>query len=599
MARTLLAASAVALVAAQPFYWWRYPNTDAENLDIRRLPCDDSCTLAELEAACGADPTCVAFNSHGYLKNSTADMGPDSCDLYLKKTTPPPSPPPVYFFPIPVSLTFGSGANVSVLVNPALTFNIQPAGNSDLIAYAGRIADLVFQQSPGGATPGGAVTSVSITVADPSAPLALDMDESYTLSIPADGSPIVITANTTYGAYMALQTLSQAIRFDFDAQQYSVVGVPINIRDAPKFTWRGILVDTDRHWLSLKALYAIIDSLTYAKMTVMHWHIVDWQSWPLQSTAYPALWSYAWSPRERYTFGDVAAVVEYARQRGVRVVPEFDTPGHATSMCHGYPDLCPLNCGAGGNNPLTPVPDANGNNVTLTAIQAVLAEIAAITPDEFFHLGGDEVDETCWQNDPAVQAWMQKQGYGNNTDMVYEYFVSAVDSMAISLNKSPIRWEEVWKHFGTDLDKRTVIHAWLSSDALINATNLGYRAIWSVDGLYYLDNLQETWTGFYDVDILAGVTNMSAIPLILGGETEMWGETADGSDVLQTIYPRAAAAAERLWSYDVTTNSSDPYVLPRLQAFRCLLLERGIPAAPVMNAVAREGPGGPGSCTSQ
>ncbi len=120
-----------------------------------------------------------------------------------------------------------------------------------------------------------------------------------------------------------------------------------------------------------------------------------------------------------------------------------------------------------------------------------------------------------------------------------------------------------------------------------------------VAGLYYLDALNEGWAKFYDVDILAGMTNVTAIPLILGGETCMWGETADGSDVLQTIWPRAAAAAERQWSYDVVTDSSAPGVVERLQAFRCLLLERGIPAAPVTNAGARTAPAGPGSCTLQ
>ena len=84
---------------------------------------------------------------------------------------------------------------------------------------------------------------------------------------------------------------------------------------------------------------------------------------------------------------------------------------------------------------------------------------------------------------------------------------------------TPLAPLQVWKHFGTALDKRTVIHAWLSSGALIEATNAGYRAIWSVDGRYYLDALGESWSGFYDVDILAGVTNASAVPLILGGET--------------------------------------------------------------------------------
>ena len=171
--------------------------------------------------------------------------------------------------------------------------------------------------------------------------------------------------------------------------------------------------------------------------------------------------------------------------------------------------------------------------------------------------------------------------------------------MALNLNKSPIRWEEVWKHFGTDLDPRTVVHAWLSSAALIDATSKGYRAIWSVDGLYYLDALNEPWTTFYDQDILGGITNASAIPLVLGGETEMWGETADGSDVLQTIFPRAAASAEKQWSYDVVTTHAADNVQYRLQAFRCFLLERNIPAAPLKNGQARSAPPGPGSCMRQ
>ncbi len=224
---------------------------------------------------------------------------------------------------------------------------------------------------------------------------------------------------------------------------------------------------------------------------------MDWQSWPLESVAVPNLWNRSWSPRERYTLADIATVVEYARARGVRTVPEFDTPGHASSMCYQYPALCPsASCSYGGNSPLTPVPDAQGKPVALNAIQAVLTEIAAQTPDEFFHLGGDEVDQSCWANTPAVQTWMAANGI-NSTDGVYEYFVERVDKMTLALGKSPIRWEEVWKHFGTDLDKSTVIHAWLSSDALIDATSKGYRAIWSVDGLYYLDALGEVWQSFY------------------------------------------------------------------------------------------------------
>jgi hexosaminidase len=442
---------------------------------------------------------------------------------------------------------------------------------------------------------------VQITVTDPTAPLKLYVDESYTLTFPAGGAPATITAATIYGAMMGLQTLSQAIRYDYNAGVYAVASTPLVIGDAPKFAWRGILIDTDRHWLSLHTIFRIIDSMGMAKMNILHWHIVDWQSWPLQSVARPGLWNASWSARERYTLADVPTVVAYAAARGIRVVPEFDTPGHASSMCVAYPDLCPsAACGPQTNNPLTPVPDAGGNPVALNAIQAVLGEIAAATTDEFFHLGGDEVDESCWANTPAVTAWMAAQSPPyTSTDQIYEYFVEKVDAMTIALNRSPIRWEEVWKHFGTDLDPRTVIHAWLSTETLINATSLGYRAIWSVDGKYYLDALNEPWQSFYDVDILAGVTNSSAIPYILGGETQMWGETADGSDVLQTIWPRAAAAAERQWSYDVVTDSSDPQVALRMAQFRCTMLERGFASAPLNNAGARQAPPGPGSCTTQ
>lgn len=583
------------IVSSQSIYWWLYKDVDVKNMDIRQLDCKDACTLIELKTACSSDPTCVAFNTLGWLKNSTEGTTPDVCNLYFKKSSPPPVAPSIYFWPIPISVTEG---NAIAVINPALTINVKPA--STLVSdYAARIAALIFVQGAN-EPPASATAVLNIIIANPSTPLALGVDESYSLTIPDDGSAATLTSNTAYGAMMGLQTFSQAVRYDFDAQQYIVQSAPLVINDAPKFAWRGILVDTSRHWLSLYHLYRIIDSLGYAKLNTLHWHIVDWQAWPLESKAYPNLWQAAWSKRERYTLKDISAVITYANARGIRVVPEFDTPGHATSMCVGYPELCcSAFCGPNNNYPLSPVL-VNGQNVSLDAIYAVLSELAAISPDEFFHLGGDEVDQTCWNNTASVRSWMaaQKPPY-TSTDQVYEYFVSQVDAQTLSLNKSPIRWEEVWTHFKTDLDQRTIIHAWLSDGAIIEATSLGYRAIWSVDGLYYLDALSEVWQTFYDVDILAGITNKSAIPYVLGGETEMWGETADGSDVLQTIWPRAAAAAERQWSYDVTTSSKDPFVEERLQAFRCLLLERGIPAAPVTNPIARSAPVGPGSCMGQ
>lgn len=452
MRAALFTALASSAVVAQPVYWWKYANTDAEKLDIKQLPCGASCTLAELEAGCLSTAGCVAFNTHGWLKSSTADMAPDSCDLYVKKSTPqpPPSPSPapytapISFWPLPTSVSFGAG---SIAVTPSFTVSITGGANADLTNYAARIQGLIFQNEPYATPPANALASVVVTVARPAEKQSITTDESYTLTIPANGSPATITANTTFGAYMGLQTLSQAIRFDFNTGQYGVAGVPLTIADAPKFAWRGILIDTDRHWLSLKHIFNIIDGLTYTKLNVLHWHIVDWQAWPLQSNALPALWNASWSARERYSLNDVAKVVEYARAQGVRVVPEFDTPGHASSMCVAYPELCcSAACGPQTNNPLSPVP-VGGKNVSLDAIQAVLGELVSLSPDEFFHLGGDEVAQDCWKNTPAVTAWMNSMGY-NTTDQVYEYFVEAVDAMTIGLNKSPIRWEEVRSTFG-------------------------------------------------------------------------------------------------------------------------------------------------------
>jgi N-acetyl-beta-hexosaminidase len=213
---------------------------------------------------------------------------------------------------------------VQSAVSQELTFSVTPASET-VSAYATRLASEVFAHATAEPAPPGALSSVNVKITDVNVPLQLGVDESYTLLVPADGTPATITANTVYGAYMALQTLFQAIRFDFDLQQYGIAAAPLSITDAPKFAWRGILIDTDRHWLSLRDIHRIIDAMGYAKLNILHWHIVDWQAWPLQSTAYPALWGAAWSSRERYTLTDVSNVIAYANARGIRVVPEFDT----------------------------------------------------------------------------------------------------------------------------------------------------------------------------------------------------------------------------------------------------------------------------------
>jgi hexosaminidase len=558
--------------------------------DIEKV---DSYHIDDYKDACDALPACVGFNNNGFLKKSLNKSPQPGVDLYVKATVSQPDRLGV--LPVPVQVK--NGTQTVLLSGSALNF-VATTPSQDLQNAFARYNALMFTRPSGDkAVADGSrkyakslpsLTTVTVTVANTTVPLQLGVDESYVLSVPADGSSATITAPTVYGVYHALETLSQLVRYDFDLLSYKIPLAPLVITDAPRFQWRGLLIDTSRHFLPVRTIKNIIDSMTYAKMNVLHWHLVDSQSWPVQSIVHPLLWSSAWSPRERFTVADLSEVVEYARQRGVLVVPELDTPGHNGAMCTGYPEVCAnITC----VEPMNPA-----NNYTFTFLSDVLNEWAAVFPSDYFHLGGDEVDYTCWEQTPAIAAWMQQKGFDG--DATYEYFVTQVDTIADNMNKKPIRWEEVWNHFGTQLARDTIIHIWLDHPTLINVTASGYYAILSDSDVYYLDHLDVTWDQFYGNDLLAGIAP-SAQQYVLGGETCMWGETADTSDVLQTIWPRAAAAAERQWSYTVTSSTPDDDVFERLTDFRCLLNARGIPAAPLRNSMARAAPTGPGSCERQ
>ena len=355
-----------------------------------------------------------------------------------------------------------------------------------------------------------AVTTLALNIADGAAALQLGVDESYLLGIPADGTqPITLAAATQFGALAGLETLSQLLQWDAATRVYAIAAAPLSIADAPAFGWRGMLIDTARHFQPLAALRGILDSMAMVKLNTLHWHIVDASSWPVESLSWPALWNGAFSPRERYTTDDVAALVEYARARGIRTVFEVDHPGHLSSACKNYPALCPADCDwdAGDNS----VPLAPANNATWAMLSDTLSELAALSADNFLHLGGDEVDTTCWSLDAPTLAWVTANGL-SGIDAIYGIFVQRMNAVARTLGKSPLRWEDAWNALGTQLDPSTVIHVWLSPATLGNVTNAGYRAVYSYQGVYddifdyqhgwYLNGLWQSWKQMYDVDVL-------------------------------------------------------------------------------------------------
>jgi hexosaminidase len=193
-----------------------------------------------------------------------------------------------------------------------------------------------------GSFSGPTLHGLSVTVDDPSETvLQLGTDESYSLDVRGDGTNATLHAATVYGAVRGLETFSQLVLFDFEQHAYTLPSAPWVISDAPRFVHRGVMIDTSRHFQPLTAVRRLIESMAYVKLNVLHWHMSDTQSFPFEVKSRPKLWKAAHSPQERYLQDDIAEVIEFARLRAVRVMVEFDLPGHAGSWCRGYPEVCP------------------------------------------------------------------------------------------------------------------------------------------------------------------------------------------------------------------------------------------------------------------
>ncbi|XP_047042852.1 beta-hexosaminidase 1-like [Lolium rigidum] len=349
--------------------------------------------------------------------------------------------------------------------------------------------------------------------------------------------------------------------------------------------------DTSRHYYPVDVIKQVIDSMSFAKLNVLHWHIIDEQSFPLEIPSYPNLWKGSYSKLERYTVEDAQYIVSYAKKRGIHVMAEIDVPGHAESWGNGYPKLWP--------SPSCTEPLDVSSNFTFEVISGILSDMRKIFPFGMFHLGGDEVYTGCWNVTPHVKQWLDERNM--TTKDAYKYFVLRAQEIAIHLNWTPVNWEETFNSFGENLNPLTVVHNWLGPGVCPKVVAKGLRCIMSNQGAWYLDHLDVPWEEVYAEEPLAGISDAAQQKLVLGGEVCMWGETADTSDALQTIWPRAAAAAERMWSplEAISDQDLETTVLSRLHYFRCLLNHRGIAAAPVTNFYARRPPIGPGSCFIQ
>jgi hexosaminidase len=374
-------------------------------------------------------------------------------------------------------------------------------------------------------------------------------DESYTLEI----SPVraKLDAETSLGIMRGLQTFLQLVQ----ASSEGFAAPAIAIQDKPRFPWRGLMIDVGRHFMPLDVLKRNFDGMAGLKLNVFHWHLSDDQGFRVESKKFPRLQEMG-SDGLYYTQDQVRDLVAYARYRGIRVVPEFDMPGHTTAWFVGYPEL------ASGPGPyqierkwgiFDPAMDPTEER-TYKFLDGFIGEMVKLFPDQYFHIGGDEVNGKQWDGNPKIQAFMRAHRLKNDQDL-QAYFNTRVQKIVSKYGKTMVGWDEILR---PDLPKDIVVQSWRGQDSLAAAANQGYRGLLSFG--YYVD-LMWPASRHYAVDPMSSAANLSpeAKRRILGGEACMWAEYVSPENVDSRIWPRTAAIAERLWSPPDVTDANSMY----------------------------------------
>lgn len=369
--------------------------------------------------------------------------------------------------------------------------------------------------------------------------LKLNEDEAYRLEIKEDRA--VLSAGTDLGLIRGLETLLQLVAAD--AEGYFLPAV--QIEDRPRFPWRGLMIDSARHFQPLDVIKRNLEGMAAVKLNVFHWHLTDDQGFRVESKVFPLLHQRGALNDEYYTQEQIKEVIAYADALGIRVVPEFDLPGHTTSWVLGYPELASaegpytLETGFGiKDTALNPAREG-----TYTFLAAFLQEMAGLFPDEYFHLGGDEVNGKQWSANPEIQAFMRANRLPG-PQQLQNYFTQRVLAILSRLNKKMIGWDEI---LGGDLPASVVIQAWRGKEQLSAAAKRGLKSILSYG--YYLDLMQPAIFHYRNEPLAteAELTDEEK-KLVLGGEAALWSEFVSPENIDSRLWPRAAAIAERLWS---------------------------------------------------
>jgi hexosaminidase len=452
--------------------------------------------------------------------------------------------------PQPTSLHVGDGA---FEITPTITVSL-PRTRSERLQRAvlralKRLEDKTGTPLPRQLVADSRGTLIVSVASDGGAVQSVDEDESYSLTVTA--SSIQLDAATTVGAIHGLETLIQLTQPSGDG--YIVPAV--TIQDSPRFRWRGLMIDCGRHFEPLNVLERNIDAMAAVKLNVFHWHLTEDQGFRIESKVFPKLTELG-SDGRFYTQDEARELVRYARDRGIRVVPEFEMPGHSTAWLVAYPEL------SSGSRPTGIRREFGVSNYALDPtreetydfIEKFLREMTTIFPDQYVHIGGDETPAPDWKTNPRILAFMKAHNLKDNAAL-QAYFNRRVLAILTKLNRRMIGWDEI---FNPALPKDVVVQSWRGEASLAKGAQQGYQGVLSAP--YYLDQMQPASVPYLADPVPA---NTALTPqqqkLILGGEICMWGEQIDARTIDSRIWPRTAAIAERLWSPQNVRDVNDMY----------------------------------------
>ncbi len=438
-------------------------------------------------------------------------------------------------------------------VQPNLTVALVQAGSPRLQAatlrFLKRMEDKTGTQLPRSVSNATTGTILIDVASDGEAVQGPDEDESYSLDVTTAG--VRLKAATTAGALHGMETLFQLTQ----PSAGSYVIQAASVQDSPRFRWRGLMIDCGRHFEPLDVLKRNLDAMAAVKLNVFHWHLTEDQGFRIESKAYPKLTELG-SDGKFYTQDEARDLVQYARDRGIRVVPEFEMPGHSAAWLVAYPEL---------NSGTEPSGIRREFGISDTAIdptreetyrfiERFLTEMTTIFPDTYLHVGGDETPAPDWKTNPRIIAFMRAHNLKDN-EALQAYFNTRVLAILTKLNRKMVGWDEIMH---PDLPKDVVIQSWRGEESLAKGAQMGFQGVLSQP--YYLDAMKPAGV-HYLADPVPANTNLTPQQqkLILGGEVCMWAEQIDERTVDSRVWPRTAAIAERFWSPQDVRDVVDMY----------------------------------------